>query len=145
MHVDRDADGRLVAAYHNKCWYVMEKRKRMGGSHPRGRYFQDSPTAYDMRTGKGVIRKEDLSAEELARREAAESEYATLKKRQQELAEDRALEDHVKDWSDWRDPETLTLEELIDESSKAHRELSEAEGEADDVAADAEREPDGPE
>lgn len=105
-HEERDGS-RIVGVWHAKCWYVSEKEKRIGG-----RYHAESPTAYDMRQGAGRKTREDLTDEELRRR--AEAQYVVLQARQREIAEQRQLEDQEQGFADWRDPEELELEELLE-------------------------------
>lgn len=80
QHVEKDANGRIVAVLHHKCWHIQKRRNWVGD--PSGKYYQDSPDAYQMEA---------------------------LRKRQQELAEDRAKEEAPKGFSDWRDPDTMEL------------------------------------
>ena len=97
-YMERDANGKLKATYHRKCWKVELKDRQTTGSHAGGRYLPGvTPGAYDMATGKGVKHKEDLSQEE------------ALAKRQEEIAEQRALEDTPGRWDDYRDPLTVEI------------------------------------
>jgi hypothetical protein len=57
-HEERDGN-RVVGVWHAKCWYVLQKEKRIGG-----RYYESSPTAYDMRQGAGRRTKDDVGAGE---------------------------------------------------------------------------------
>lgn len=123
VHVERDEEGRLKAAYHNKCHFVMLKQARMGGTHERGRYYQESPTAYDMRQGGGRQNRDDLTPEEQDRRAKAEAEYLVLAERRKEIAEQRALEERPERFDDVRDPETMDVDEILEATEQLKREI----------------------
>lgn len=117
-----EVNGKTVGIMHLKCWYVMERHDR-SIMNDKGRYYEGSPTIYDMGTGKGVKRKEDLTPEELAKRQRAESEFAALRERQKEIAAQRELEEVPKSWNDPRDPQEMTLEELVEAKDELEESL----------------------
>ena len=78
QHVEKN-DGRVVGVMHHKCWHVQKRRNWVGD--PSGKYYQDSPDAYEM----------------------------VLRERQKQIAEDRAKEESPKPFNDWRDPGTVEL------------------------------------
>lgn len=108
--------GKLKGVMHARCWFTWQKKFRPDVNE-RGRYY-DGPGAYDMRTGEGLKRKSDLTDEELARRETVEKEYVALLERQKEIAAQRGLEERPDSFADWRDPEELELDELLEATEK---------------------------
>jgi hypothetical protein len=63
----KDEQGRIKGMLHLKCWYVIEKHKKMG---PNGRHGEP-PTPYEMSVK--TVNADDLTAEAIARRERAEA------------------------------------------------------------------------
>lgn len=117
----KNEKGQITGQMHNKCWHVSQKPNRPG-TNDKGR-FTNVPTPYEMATGEGRKTREDLTPEMLARREEAEKQYEALRIRQQELAEDRAEEETPSAWNDWRDPQELELDELLEVVDEKKREL----------------------
>lgn len=110
--------GQIIGMLHHKCAHFANKAKRPG-KNDRGRHGA-VPSPYDMAQGRGRVNREDLRVQ-------AEEEYRALHARQAELAGERMLEHVDPLWSDWRNPEELTLEELVSETRRRERELEEIE------------------
>lgn len=77
QHVEKNESGRVIAVLHHKCWHIQRRRDWVGNDS--GKYYADSPTAYEMEV---------------------------LRKRQAELRADNEKEETPKAFSDWRDPDT---------------------------------------
>ena len=123
-HIEKDpVTGRVVGTWHDRCWKEEERRRKQTGAMPGGSYDPAHPSIHESRR----VTKDDLTADELQRRETAEKEYVTLRERQAEIAAQRELEDTPGRWDDWRDPEEMTLEELVQETERKREEVSEQE------------------
>lgn len=87
----REATGKLKAVYHYKC-YMVEQKKLRPTTDGRGRWSADTPTAYEQ--AASMMNKDDL---------------ALLAVRQQEIAEQRALEETPRTDDDWREPTHIVI------------------------------------
>ena len=86
---------------------------------PGGKYREDRPSAHSMTT----TNRDDLTEGEQERRQLAEKEYEALRERQQALAEARQDEDVPLRWDDWREPETMSLDELMEATDRLKEEV----------------------
>jgi hypothetical protein len=105
-HIEKDDEGRIKCAYHKRCWARVKARTKQTGPMPGNVYREDRPGAYDMTT----LTKDDLTPEQQEGREEADRELVRL--RQEQIAEDREEEPRPEAWNDWREPQTVDLEEL---------------------------------
>jgi hypothetical protein len=96
----KDEQGRITAAYHRHHARRAKALARTDGAVPGLVYNEDRPSAYDV--------TKQTSDEE------REQDHA-LQRHQERLAADREQEPTPKQWDDWREPETRTLEELLAE------------------------------
>ena len=113
-HIERSDDGRIIAAWHDRCWANEERRRKTSGPLPGGRYHPDAPSVEEAtRTNR-----DDKAPAEQARRDVAESEYRALRQRQHQLAEARDQEETPRRFDDWRDPAEMDLDELVAETER---------------------------
>lgn len=96
----RNDQGQIVSLYHGKCW--VRKRRNDWVGDASGKYYADSPNAYEM--SQRIKTADDLSPEALAQDAAIEVAYEELKKRQSEIAEEREKESSPQRFDDWRGP-----------------------------------------
>jgi len=89
---EHDDQGRVIAAYHHAHARRARAKRRTGGALPGKQYRSDAPSPYDVETE----RKEDEA----------------MREHQDALKAARAEEEAPKGFSDWRDPETASLEDL---------------------------------
>lgn len=125
--MEKDERGKLKAVWHNKCKRPVDRKAAIKESTGHDKYRPDRPSAYDMGSGSAVVRRSDMSPEELARREKTEEEYTKLQARLAEIAEQRELEETPGGFTDWREPETLDIETLVAETEKAREAVEAAE------------------
>lgn len=109
---DYNEKGQLTGMRHIRC--VNHERKM---ANPiRVKRMAVAPDAYKMTQGQGRQNRDDLTPEALAARAAQGEAYEALRKRQAEIAEQRELEPSPSEFTDWRDPVTLDLEDVVAES-----------------------------
>jgi hypothetical protein len=110
----KDNNGRIRALYHGKCW--VRKRRQDWVGTATGKYYPDSPDAYEMAGRKQNA--DDLSPEAVEHKADVEKAWleftsnssidpevlAQLAVRQAELAEERKKESSPQRHDDWRDP-----------------------------------------
>lgn len=98
--IERNEKGQVIAAYHKHHARRARALAREGGAVPGLVYNPDRPTAYD------VVRKTSD--------DPGDDQIEALRERQDQIAKDRQEEERPEQWSDWRDPTTVTLDELLE-------------------------------
>ena len=98
----RDDEGRIVKAYHKHHARRAKAQAREGGAVPGLVYHEWRPGAYDV---------ERVTSDD---EEADNSQEDALRVHQERLAADREEEDVPEQWDDWRDPETVSLDDLVE-------------------------------
>jgi hypothetical protein len=94
----KDGQGRITAAYHRHHARRARAKARTDGAVPGLVYHEDRPSAYDV-----------------DRETSDDEQEEALHEHQERLAADREQEPTPKQETDWREPETRTLEELLAE------------------------------
>lgn len=100
----RDDAGRLKEVLHKRCKIKRDRAHRAERVH----------TAYDEAAEHRT--RTDFEPEEVERRTASEEAYAAMRRRREEIDAQRDLEPTPGQFDDWREPETLDIEDIAEMS-----------------------------